>query len=213
GACSRPEAPTPPPRRRAEARRAPARRRRSVLARLERNAAAFLRDVREQRGQAGMARRQILALERVADAPVDHFPHLRDAPELLLELRVRLGMRVRRVRMTLRARDAVRAELGARPQIPPFLRDALELRRPALEIGFRELVRERRASRQGRQGRNQELSHRFVPINSAPEEEFSSRGSGTRCPRAGRLRRYTPPSGSCCRTACSASRRVQYARR
>src|SRR5690606_16893102 len=86
---------------------------RSVLARLERDAAAFLRDVREQRGHARIARREVLALERIADTPVDHLPHLRDAAELLLELRIRLGMRVRRVRMALRARDAVRAELGA----------------------------------------------------------------------------------------------------
>src|SRR5690606_6282253 len=57
---------------------------RSVLPRVDCDPAPLLGHVGQQRGHARIARIEVRALEGVTDAPVDHLPHLRDAPELLL---------------------------------------------------------------------------------------------------------------------------------
>lgn len=50
----------------------------SVFAGFELHAAALLRDIGQERRHARIVGRQVLTFERVADAPVDHLPHVRN---------------------------------------------------------------------------------------------------------------------------------------
>src|SRR2546422_6470430 len=104
----------------------------SVLPELERGPLALRDDVGLHRLEPRVVVGERLAARRVLDAPVDHVAQESDPPELHLELRIRLRMRVGGVGVAHVAGDADRAAEGVRvvEDAAAFLHELLRLRLP-----------------------------------------------------------------------------------